>query len=105
VLGRPLATPVLLDLAPSTTGVGQAIHVDYFGNVTTNIPGPFADGTLVRFNGKSIGPVRNTYSDVPRGRPLALIGSGGLLELAVREGSAAKKLKLKVGDEVRIGDA
>jgi S-adenosylmethionine hydrolase len=101
-LGRPLAAPAILDLAPSKTGVGQAIHVDHFGNVTTNIPGPFAQGTFVRVNGKFLGPVRVTYSDVARGKPLALIGSSGLLELAVREGSAAKKLRLKVGSEVRI---
>jgi S-adenosylmethionine hydrolase len=103
-LGRPLEAPVILDLAPSTTEVGQAIHVDHFGNVTTNIPGPFAQGSVVRANGKSLGPVRMTYSDVPRGKPLALIGSSGLLELAVREGSAAKKLNLRVGDEVRVVD-
>jgi len=33
---------------------------------------------------------------------LALINSSGLLEIAVRDGSAAKKLHLRIGDKVEL---
>jgi hypothetical protein len=33
---------------------------------------------------------------------LALVGSSGYLELAVRDGNAAERLGVKVGDEVRV---
>ncbi|MGH7179638.1 MAG: SAM hydroxide adenosyltransferase, partial [Tepidisphaeraceae bacterium] len=41
-----------------------------------------------------------SYQDVAPGTPVALIGSAGLLEIAVRDGSAERELGIKVGDEV-----
>ncbi len=101
-LACPFEAPRLLDIAPSNSDAGRVLHVDHFGNATTNIPGNSVGTRAVRIKGKSIGLLRVTYSDVARGRLLALIGSSGLVEIAVREGSAAKKLKLQVGDEVRL---
>ena len=48
--------------------------------------------------------VRITYADVAIGQPIALIGSSGLLEIALRSGSAAKALKLKNGDRLTLGN-
>jgi S-adenosylmethionine hydrolase len=39
---------------------------------------------------------------VRRGEALALVGSAGLVEIAVREKSAAQILSLRVGDRVRM---
>jgi hypothetical protein len=104
-LARPLRLPVLLDVAPMSPGesVGRIIHIDHFGNATTNVPRESlpADATI-RVRGRLFGRLRSTYADVARGRPLALIGSSGLLELAMREGSAAKRFALNVGDRVRV---
>jgi hypothetical protein len=102
-LARPMKSPILLDIAPSTTGSGYVLHIDHFGNATTNIPAELAGNGTVRIGGKVIGPIRRTYSDVQPGQALALIGSSGLVELAIRNGSAAQKLKLKAGISVRIG--
>ncbi|MDB5297522.1 MAG: hypothetical protein JWO31_3505, partial [Phycisphaerales bacterium] len=75
--------------------------VDHYGNATTNVPAGLLTGVGgVSVNGRSVGPVRRTYGDVALGEPLALVGSSGLLEIAVREGSAADALRLKVGDPV-----
>jgi S-adenosyl-L-methionine hydrolase (adenosine-forming) len=106
-LGRPIDDPVLLDIAPANepTGRGRVIHLDHFGNATTNIPvevlGPKPQAT-VHVNRRTIGKLKKTYWDVPPGKPLALIGSSGLLEIAVRDGSAKEDLKVRVGDEVEL---
>jgi S-adenosylmethionine hydrolase len=103
---RPMQGPVLLDVAPAKDlKSGRIIHIDHFGNATANVPAelisahPDASVKAVR---TTIGPVRRTYADVAVGKPLALIGSSGLLEIAVRNGSAAKSLKLKVGQRLTI---
>jgi hypothetical protein len=105
-LTRPMDDPILLGILPAEprATAGQVIHVDHFGNATTNLPRPIVEkpALSIRVNGKALGKLKRTYWDVAPGKPLALIGSSGLLEIAVRDGSAAKQLKLKVGDEVTI---
>jgi hypothetical protein len=87
---------------------GEIIHIDAFGNLITSI-----DETLlfrflrgrpfsIKAGDRSIGGLCKTYRDAGKGELTALIGSGGLLEIAVRDGDAGKKLKIKRGDPVRI---
>jgi S-adenosyl-L-methionine hydrolase (adenosine-forming) len=101
---RPMDDPVLLDVhLAQNAGDGRVIHLDGFGNATTNIPAELVgtDGyAKVWAADREIGPLRRTYSDVAPGEALALIGSSGLLEIAVRDGSAGQVLGLRVGDEV-----
>jgi S-adenosylmethionine hydrolase len=105
-LSRLIDDPVLLDnLTPAATddSRGTVIHIDHFGNATTNIRQDALrekPAVNVRVNRRKIGKVRRTYWDVAPGKPLALIGSSGLLEIAVRDGSAHDDLKVRVGDEV-----
>lgn len=104
-LVRPLKRPVLLDVAPveRLARKGIVIHIDAFGNATTNIPVSSIQPQrlkAVRVGKTSVGKLKRTYSDVPPGRSLAVIGSSGLLEIAVRDGSARDQLMIKVGDEV-----
>src|SRR5688572_25029238 len=105
-LAQPIDDPVLLDIIPADDRAtsGRVIHVDHFGNATTNLRRPAADNRAVsvRVNGKVLGKLKRTYWDVAPGKPLALIGSSGLLEIAVRDGSAAKDLRIRVGDEVAL---
>jgi S-adenosylmethionine hydrolase len=93
----------LLDMHPADPAAhrGRIIHIDHFGNATTNIE-MFEGHAIIRIGRRSVGPIRHSYSDVAPGEPLALLGSSGLLEIAVRDGSAAKKLRLKIGDEVTL---
>ncbi len=73
--------------------VGAVVHVDRFGNLITNVPGAWlGDGAHVSVEGRPVGTLRHTYADVVPGSLLALIGSDGLLEVAVRDGSAATVL-------------
>ena len=56
----------------------------------------------VHASGRSFGPVRRTYADVAVGEPIALVGSSGLLEVAVRQGSAAGAFGVTVGTLVDV---
>lgn len=104
-LARAITDPVLLDIAPAADRMGRVIHLDQFGNATTNIPHELLrkiEVKNIRVRGKRLGALRRTYWDVAPGKPLALVGSSGLLEIAVRDGDASRQLKLKVGDEVVV---
>lgn len=106
-IARPIDNPILLDIAPvppdSTTA--RIIHVDAFGNATTNLDyatlRAMGDRTF-RVAGRNLGALRRTYQDVAPGEPLALIGSSGLLEIAVRDGAVEEILGVRVGDPVEI---
>lgn len=76
---------------------GEVIAIDRFGNAITNILG--THGGRVEAGGRLVDVVR-TYAEVPAGSPLAHAGSSGLLEIAVRDGSAARELELTRGAAV-----
>jgi S-adenosyl-L-methionine hydrolase (adenosine-forming) len=80
----------------------QVIYVDRFGNLVTNV-GPLSGGgdVRVRIGGTAL-LVRRTYANVEPGELVALIGSSGYLEIAVRDGSAAERLGMDVGAPVEI---
>ena len=70
---------------------GVIITVDRFGNAVTNLLA--AHGGVVEVGALRL-PVLRTYADVAPGTPLALVGSSGLIEIAVRDGNAASLLGL-----------
>jgi len=78
---------------------GQVIAVDRFGNVITNLM-TRRDGTL-EVAGERL-PLRRTYGDASTGELVALTGSSGLVEIAVRDGSAAERLGLCRGAAVLL---
>lgn len=95
-----LDRPVLLDVAPARSlDEARVIHIDHFGNVTTNVPIDLLNHDTYVLG---VGPIRNTYADVEIGEPLALIGSSGLLEIAVRNQHAASQLNLTVGSKIQF---
>jgi hypothetical protein len=77
---------------------GAIVHVDHFGNLITNLTS--LEGELVAgaFRTRKLA---RAYGDVAPGEPLALIGSHGFVEIAVRDGSAARALGLRRGDGVQ----
>ena len=85
---------------------GQVIQMDRFGNVVTNLPERLFTrmrGRLeIRFRGMRLPGPRRFYRAVPEGAPLGIIGSRGLLEIAVCGGSAAQRFGLRVGDPVEV---
>ncbi len=93
---------------------GEIVHIDRFGNLITNIepdtirkafPRRKLRALTVVCGEHSIHGVSEVYSDVAPGRPLALVGSYGLIEISVREGDAAALLGLGRGNTVKIEPA
>jgi S-adenosylmethionine hydrolase len=88
--------------------LGEILHVDTFGNLVSNIE----EGRLFRFirgrpfviraGRKTIRGLKKGYWEGEKGEPIALFGSGGFLEICVREGNAQKVLKVKRGDPITI---
>ena len=101
-LGPPLADPVLLHpLQAETRGdgtiVGEIVYVDRFGNLISNIAG--VSGGTALFRDREL-PLRHTYGSAQPGDLLAVAGSEGELEIAVRDGNAAAQLGAKPGERV-----
>ncbi len=104
---RPISDPILLpmDFARTPLTRGQIIYVDHYGNAMTNVKQELVKDqppARIIIADVDIGPLREAYSDVAEGQPIALIGSSGLLEIAVRNGSAARELEIRVGDSVQF---
>jgi len=87
---------------------GQVVHVDRFGNLMTNLRTehlPFPpEEAEVRIGGIAM-RIYPSYSFAPCGTPLALFGSSGRLEVAVRDGSAREVLGVGEGEKVVVGRA
>ena len=83
---------------------GTILHLDHFGNAIANIPAQLVvrrPRGHVRFRGRKVRLV-DTYGAGRVGEFVAVIGSHGYLELAVREGSAAARSRIKRGDAVEF---
>jgi S-adenosyl-L-methionine hydrolase (adenosine-forming) len=95
-LGATVADPVLVrEREPSRDprgSRGAVMHADRFGNLITNVPAEWvAPSSHVRLGSIATRVVRS-YSEAEPGELLALIGSRGVLEVAVRNGSAADRI-------------
>lgn len=86
--------------------IGRVVWIDRFGNIITSIrQDDIFEKAVVRVGETTIGPVRKTFSDVRRGKLLAYIGSGGHLEIAVREGSAWEEFQSIGREQLEIAVA
>jgi len=106
--GKPLKKLVSLEIPKiqfrENKLTGEIIRVDNFGNLITNIqPENVKKGfRTIKIKGKKILSISRTFSNTPEGKILAYRGSAGFLEIGVNQGSAAKKLKAKIGEKVEI---
>jgi S-adenosylmethionine hydrolase len=88
------------------------VHVDHFGNLVTSFDqaslsaiwrGLGEDRSeLVAVVDGQVVPLVRTYADVQDGDACVLVGSSGLLEVAVNKGSAARLLGATLGAPVRL---
>jgi len=106
-LGMPASSFVRAPLpVPRRDGnavVGEVLLLDRFGNLITNIMGDAcAAGSRVYVAGTDVGLLRQTFGDVHAGDVVAYRGSGGTVEIGVRDGSATVRLAATRGSEVRV---
>jgi hypothetical protein len=87
---------------------GTVVYLDRFGKAITNISGQMlaeisSDAAVeVCVGRRRVGVVAECYQAVAAGKPVALIGSTGFLEVAVNGGSAASLLRLQRGSRVSV---
>ena len=84
---------------------GKIIDIDRFGNLITNIAVSqlSAERRVHIFYQKvHLSTVERTYGLRKRSRPIAVIGSAGLLEIALPQGNAQKALKGAVGQKITV---
>jgi S-adenosylmethionine hydrolase len=103
LLGQGIVDAVRLrSIARESSKKGRIIHIDRFGNCVTNIEPDAVKGVKeLRLNGKKIRSFHASYAEANKG-PFAIQGSAGFLEISVKNGSAAKVLKARRGDEVTL---
>ena len=116
-IGPPVQNLVQLPIQePELSGntlTGQIVKIDKFGNAITNI----SESTITDLESESTGEIsayeiragsvrlhrlNRAYAESEIGAPLAIIGSFGVLEIAVNGGNAAERLGLNRGDSVII---
>jgi S-adenosylmethionine hydrolase len=104
-LGRRLDR--IVELPRAEGGLkGTVVTIDRFGNLITDIEGARVPaGARVRVGARRVGPLVLTYGDAREGDLLALVGSSGHVEVAVRNGSAARVLRAGRGTAVTVGNA
>ena len=104
--GEPVAEVtalnVLGNVVAEDTVEGRIIFVDHFGNLVTNIEKSILGGRQARVEvgGAHIEGVSRTFSDADG--LAALVGSHGYMEIAERDGSAARRLAVGVGTGVTV---
>lgn len=104
-LGTLITDPVTFPLPqperlPDGSIRGEVLHADRFGNLITDIPMSWlatSEAWIFEIAGRRIEGLSATYATARRGALVALPGSEGLLEIAVREGSAAETLGVGAG--------
>lgn len=83
--------------------VGQVVYVDHFGTLITNLDSAtLSESADVVLAGGYVAPLGRTFGDVKRGALVAFVGSGGTVEIAARDRSAAQLTGAGVGSEVRV---
>ena len=82
--------------------IGHILHIDRFGNLITDVnKEDLPRGNLsLEIAGRQIMGLSISYTEGDK--LLALLGSSGHLEIALKNGSAASLLDARIGDEVRI---
>jgi S-adenosylmethionine hydrolase len=98
--GSPLAslgTPLEGEPARLPSRPPSVLWVDSFGNLVTSLRPPSRG---VRVAGREVRATARTYSEAPSSQPFFYVGSMGLIEVGIREASAAQLLGAGPGSPV-----
>jgi S-adenosylmethionine hydrolase len=86
---------------------GQIVYIDRFGNLFTNIQEEdlrywIPENASIAVRDVTVRGVATHYAAAANGALVAVINSWGLLEIAVNNASAERRLGAQVGDKVRV---
>ncbi len=112
-LGCPVEAMVTLGWAQPLVArnrlVGHVLHLDRYGNLISNIDRAtfeqFAQShpnAAIWVGRTKVGMPQRTYGSVEEGDPVALFGSGDLLEIAVHHGQASDYFNARRGTEIWV---
>ncbi len=80
----------------------EVVYIDRYGNAVTGLRAAAIDrDSLLDLNGCRVGFAR-TFTERPAGRAFWYENANGLVEIAVNQGRADRRLRLGIGDPVRI---
>lgn len=80
---------------------GVVLHADHFGNIITNIPIEHTGNVELRWKRRRISQSSH-YLSIPPGECALIAGSHGFWEIAAKETSAQKLMKLSVGNPIHL---
>ena len=113
--GRRLEERVVSPIVEPKRGayglVGEVVYVDHFGNLITNFMLKHVDavrsaapreGPALQIAGHRVNGLVASYAEGSKVEPAALINSNGVIEVFVKEGSAAQWLKVGRGEPVAL---
>jgi S-adenosylmethionine hydrolase len=96
-------------LSSSGSIVGEIVSIDNFGNLITNIDRKHVeelsaayDALKVQLKTAILSMHRCSYGDLPDTAPAAIINSHDVLEICVKNSSAAEALQADIGETVRV---
>ncbi len=101
--------PAIIETRNQLTGA--VVYIDAFGNLVTNIDRESCERFARRFRGYRLSvriakgdaiEILNAYGEAGPGSSLAIFGSFEMLEVAVRDGSAAATYAARAGDAVTV---
>lgn len=96
--GRRIEELVRLEKAEA-----QVIHIDRFGNIVTSYRAEeLPAGSGVRIGGVTVREKYGSYAAAPAGELFLIEGSGGFVEISMRQASAAEKIGATAGTRVEI---
>jgi S-adenosylmethionine hydrolase len=111
--GKPIEDWIRLDWpSPQRSGEilrGTVLRIDHFGNLITNISpqdlssqGKLGHALEILIGKHTIRRVCASYAEATAGEPFAIMGSAGLLEISVRQASAAALLGIRPQQEFEV---
>ncbi len=112
-VGPRISDPVSVEIFESAASHGRiecdVLSIDSFGNIATTasekdleVAGVQVGRNVVMQTKRRLHDLKavRTFSDAPQGKPVILVGSHGLLEIAINRGSAAKRFRVRPGDKL-----
>jgi S-adenosyl-L-methionine hydrolase (adenosine-forming) len=81
---------------------GKILHIDHFGNIITDYRFTKIRTLMLKIGKRNINAYSQTYEDAPPKIPFLIEGSSGLLEISIKNGNAAEKLKAKLNQSLEL---